>query len=183
MKKLKRFIWRTWLKLRLNSVALKYHLLLILQYVIMLVLAFIFDRVIELLTMIPLFFIYTKKYTKQYHCKTLIKCGVFSIFIFTLSFILMPSKNQFVFSSVIFVYAITTISYFVKDYIERKIPKVIFFKGMEVEDLPKDLVGIEKDLMIQYYIKRYKLDKIAFNLGYSVDNIKKIKSKIIKRYS
>lgn len=54
---------------------------------------------------------------------------------------------------------------------------------MKVEDLPKDLKGIEYDIIYQYYVKRYKLDKIAINLNYSVDNIKKLKAKIIKRYS
>ena len=54
---------------------------------------------------------------------------------------------------------------------------------MTEDDIPKDLVGIEKEIVLQYYIKRYKLDKIAFNVGYSVDNVKKLKAKIIKRYS
>ena len=44
-------------------------------------------------------------------------------------------------------------------------------------------LGIEYDIILQYYVKRYKLDKIAINLNYSVDNIKKLKAKIIKRYS
>ena len=54
---------------------------------------------------------------------------------------------------------------------------------MKVDELPKDLKGIEYDIILQYYVKRYKLDKIAINLNYSVDNIKKLKAKIIKRYS
>lgn len=54
---------------------------------------------------------------------------------------------------------------------------------MKVEDLPNDLVGIEYEIIYQYYVKRYKLGKIAMNLNYSIDNINKIKKKVILRYS
>lgn len=59
----------------------------------------------------------------------------------------------------------------------------VFFKGMTKEELPKNLRGIEYQIMYQYYVKRDKLDKIAMNLGYSTSNIKCLKSHIMKRYS
>jgi DNA-directed RNA polymerase specialized sigma subunit len=59
----------------------------------------------------------------------------------------------------------------------------VFFKGMTKEELPKNLRGIEYQIMYQYYVKRDKLDKIAMTLGYSTSNIKCLKSHIMKRYS
>jgi hypothetical protein len=74
------------------------------------------------------------------------------------------------------------INFLAKDYLEHKVNKIKFYKGMLAEDIPSDLVGIEYEIILQYYVKRYKLDKIAYNLSYSVESIKKIKAKIIKRY-
>ena len=59
----------------------------------------------------------------------------------------------------------------------------VFFKGMTKDELPKNLRGIDYQIMYQYYVKRDKLDKIAINLGYSTSNVKCLKSHIIKRYS
>lgn len=75
------------------------------------------------------------------------------------------------------------INFLAKDYLEYKIKKTIFFKGMLVDNIPQELKGIEYEIIYQYYVKRYKLEDIAINLDYSIDNIKKIKAKIIKRYS
>lgn len=75
------------------------------------------------------------------------------------------------------------INFFAKDYLESKIKKCKFYKGMSIDDIPKDLTGIEYEVIYQYYVKRFKLDKIAYNLNYGYDNVNKIKAKIIKRYS
>ena len=75
------------------------------------------------------------------------------------------------------------INFFAKDYLDYRIKKTKFYKGMLAEDIPVELVGIEYEIIYQYYVKRYKLDKIAYNLNYSKDNINKIKAKIIRRYS
>ena len=75
------------------------------------------------------------------------------------------------------------INFFAKDYLEYRMNKIVFYKGMKEEELPNGLIGFERDIMLMYYVNRYKLDKIALKVGYSVDNVKKLKSKIIKRYS
>jgi hypothetical protein len=111
------------LEIKLNWISIKYFFLLVLQYLILIAISLLLDKLIECITMLPLFFIYTKKYSKQYHCATLLKCGVTTIAIFTLLFILMPSKNQFVFSGIIVMYVMTLISYYVRDYIDIKFPK------------------------------------------------------------
>ena len=66
-----------------------------------------------------------------------------------------------------------------KNVIEYKVKKTKFYKGMLAENIPKDLVGIEYEIIYQYYVLRYKLDKIGYNLNYSSDNIYKIKAKIL----
>lgn len=101
--------------------------------------------------------------------------------IISIIFIINISLSRYI--NLFLSFVLGVINFFAKDYLQYKLCKAVFFKGMEYKDLPSDLVGIEYKIIEQYYIKRYKLDKIAINLGYSVDNVKKIKHKIIKRYS
>ena len=63
---------------------------------------------------------------------------------------------------------------------EHKIKKIKFYKGMSADEIPSELTGIEYEIVYQYYVMRYKIDKIAFNLNYSYDNVYKIKAKIVK---
>lgn len=62
----------------------------------------------------------------------------------------------------------------------------IIRKGINEQELiqmcdEKGLNELEKSIMVDYYCKGYKLDKIAIKNQYSVDNIKKIKAKLLKR--
>ena len=105
----------------------------------------------------------------------------FVVQIISLVFIINVDITKYI--NILLAVILGIINFLAKDYLQYIYVKTIFYKGMTIDEMPKDLVGIEKDLMVQYYIKRYKLDKIAFNLGYSIDNIKKMKAKIIKKYS
>lgn len=151
MKKLNKFISRMLLEIKLSSISIKYNLLLIAQYIILLSIAFLFDRLIECITMLPLFFIFTKRYEKQYHCKTLLKCGGLTIIVFTILFAIMPSKNQFVFGSIIVMYVLTLVSYYVKDYLDIKFP------SKKKRDTNRktiiDILG--KDNLNEEYIEEY----------------------------
>ena len=170
------------IEIKINIITAKYFLILLAQYLLLTAIAILCDRLIEFITCIPLFFYYTKKYDKQYHCKTLLKCALTTIIIFSLVCILIPSKNEFIFISIIFTYLLTTISFYVRDYLDKNI-KTTFYKGMNADELPNDLSGVEYDIMNLYYVERRKLDYIAYAVNYSVDNVKKLKAKILKRYS
>lgn len=166
------------LEMRLSKVTLTYTGLLILQYAVLFIIAYVTDRVVEWVTMIPLFFTYTKRFNKQSHCETLFKCSTATTIIVGLSFILMPSKNEFIFTSVITVYIITVVSYYVRDYadkcklLEKKLESLTFdemcqrFPDYSVSDLK----------CIYAYVNRGNAlaDNIAMKYGYSTRQIQRI---------
>jgi DNA-directed RNA polymerase specialized sigma subunit len=43
------------------------------------------------------------------------------------------------------------------------------------------LSDVERKILTEYYVNRKSLQYIANKVGYSIDNVKKIKAKIIKR--
>lgn len=153
--------------------------------------AFINNKLYEGFTFILTYTIIRCEFTKAIHgsdftksaYKGIVYCRIITFVIQIISIIFIINIEISKYINLILAFVLGIINFLGKDYLEYKLNKVVFYKGMKVEDLPKDLKGIEYDIMFQYYIKRYKLDKIAINLDYSVDNIKKIKSKIIKRYS
>ena len=106
-------------KLKIKLISLKYKLLFISHIVALLIIGLIFDHFIEMATMIPLFYIFTKRYDKQYHKDTVIKCVCFTLFIFTIICIFTPTKHISLFISVFSMYFLTIISYYVKDYFDK----------------------------------------------------------------
>ena len=170
---------------------LKNTLISLLYLLIVFIFAFISDKIYEIFTFILTYTIIRCEFTKMIHgsdftkssYKGIVYCRLitFAIQIISIIFIINIDISKYI--NLILAFILGIINFLGKDYLEYKINKVVFYKGMKVDELPKDLKGIEYDIIYQYYIKRYKLDKIAINLNYSVDNIKKLKAKIIKRYS
>ena len=159
---------------------------------IIIALAYIFDKWYEMLVYIITFSFIRLEFSKAVHGKDfteLYSKGIkycryitFVIQIISLIFIIKIDISKYV--NLLLAFILGIINFFAKDYLEYIIVnKIVFYKGMNESDIPSDLAGIEREIIVQYYIKRYKLDKIAFNVKYSVDNVKKIKAKIIKRYS
>lgn len=180
----------------MNKLILKYKikniLLDLLYYVIVFVCAYFFNKWFEMFCYILTFTIIRGEFTKavhgsdftESHTKAIKYCRRITFVVQIISLIFIISVNISKYINLILAVILGFINFFVKDYIEFHITtKLVFFKGMSEDDIPMDLVGTERIIMVQYYVKRYKLDKIAFNVGYSVDNVKKIKSKILKRYS
>ena len=178
MKPLKNFIAKMLLKLSLNSIKIKYNLLLILQYIIMFIIAILTDRIIELATMIPLFYVYTRMFDKQYHCKTLLKCAVTTICIFGIACIIMPSKNEFIFTSIIMMYTITIASYYAKDYLDKLNVLNKKLESMSLDEMKVKFTNYtDYEIKAAYsYINRGdKLaDNIAMKYNYSTRQIQRI---------
>lgn len=166
-------------------------LISLLYLLVVFIFAFINNKLYECFTFILTYTIIRCEFTKAIHgsdftksaYKGIVYCRIITFVIQIISIIFIINIEISKYINLILAFVLGIINFLGKDYLEYKLNKVIFYKGMKAEDLPKDLKGIEYDIIYQYYVKRYKLDKIAINLGYSVDNIKKIKSKIIKRYS
>lgn len=155
----------------------------ILTYSILLLVGILCNRWLEITISVFAFHILREKDSKTFHAETSIKCFITSIISFSIVMSLEFPLDVSIFASILLAYWLSTVMYFIQDYLDlhMKFKPQTFYKGMTT--LPEGLQGVEYDIMYQYYVKRKSLDKIAMNLGYSVDGIKKIKAKILKRYS
>ena len=154
--------------------------------------AYLFNKWFEMCSYIVTYTIIRSEFSKAVHGKDFTESyskGIkycryitFSIQLISLIFIISVDLSKYI--NLILAFVLGIINLFAKDYLEFYFKsKVVFYKGMAENEIPDDLKGIERDIMVYYYVKLYKLDKIALCVGYSVDNIKKIKAKIKQRYS
>ena len=170
---------------------LKETLIYVLLTTIVLATSSIFGVLLEMSLFILYFYFIKELFSKQFHADTIVKSPSKAVALcftitfltqFTFIFILVRFELSF-YTNIYLGIGLGLFSYILQDYFECKFKKLVFFKGMKVEDLPNDLVGIEYEVMKRYYVDRYQIKEIASDLGYGIDNIKKIKAKIIKRYS
>ena len=166
-------------------------LLSLLHLTFVLIIAFISDKLIEFLIFMLTYTFIRDEFTKAVHGsdftdsahKGIVLCRIITTCVQLVSLIFLIKVDISKYFNILLAVCLGIVNFIVKDYLEYKVKKCKFYKGMSAEDIPVELVGIEYEIIYQYYVKRYKLDKIAYNLCYSVDNIKKIKAKILKRYS
>lgn len=162
----------------------------LLYLLFVLFIAFIFDKLIEFLIFMVTYSFIRNEFTKAIHGsdftasshKGIVYCRIITTLVQIISIIFLVKIDISKYINIGLAFTLGVINFFAKDYLEYKIKKTIFYKGMNENEIPQDLKGIEYQIIYQYYIKRYKLDKIALDLCYSVDNVKKIKAKIVKRY-
>lgn len=175
----------------IRAVHRKNMLFSLLHLLSVLVVAFIFDKLAEFLIFMISYTLIRSEFTKAVHgsdftssaSKSIKLCRIITTTVQLVSIVFLIKINISKYINILFAVALGIVNFIAKDYLEFKVKKCKFYKGMSAEDIPKDLIGIEYEIIKQYYVNRYKLDKIAFNLNYSTDNIKKLKAKIIKRYS
>ena len=179
--------------LQINKIIFKFRLkntlMDFLYLTIVFLFAFIFNKWLEMFMFVISYSFIRNEFVKAIHGsdftesanKGIIYCRIITFIVEIISVLFICNLNISKYINIILAVVLGIINFFAKDYLEYKIKKMVFYKGMK--EIPKELKGIEYEIMYQYYIKRYKLDKIAMNLNYSVDNIKKIKAKILKRYS
>lgn len=179
----------------LNSIIRKYRIKNtiydLLCLLVVLIVAFISDKLIEFLTFMFTYTFIRSEYTKAIHGsdfttkahKGIVYCRIITTIVQLVSIAILVKVDISKYYNIMIGVELGVINFFAKDYLEHQIKKIKFYKGMLAEDIPSELIGIEYEIIYQYYVKRYKIDKIAYNLNYSYDNIYKIKAKIIKRYS
>ena len=182
-------------KKNLNSIIRAYktkNLIISLLYLLcVLVIAFISDKLIEFITFMFTYTLIRDEFAKAIHGsdftesahKGIIYCRIITTIVQLVSIIFLVKVDVSKYINILFAVGLGVINFLAKDYLEHKIRKIRFYKGMSVDDIPKELSGIEYHIIYQYYVKRFKIQKIAFNLNYSYDNIYKIKAKVVKRYS
>ena len=180
-------------KKNLNNIIKAYQrknlLFSLLHLLLVLIVAFISDKLLEFLVFMVTYTIIRSEFTKAIHGSDFtesahkVYCRIITTIVQLLSIIFLVKIDTSKYINLGLAFILGVINFLAKDYLEHKVKKCKFYKGMLAEDIPKELVGIEYEVIYQYYVLRYKLDKIAYNLNYSADNIYKIKAKIIKRYS
>jgi accessory gene regulator protein AgrB len=182
-------------KKNLNSIIRAYKtknlLLSLLHLLVVLIVAFISDKLIEFLIFMLTYTFIRDEFKKAIHgsdftdsaTQSIKLCRIITTCVQLISIIFLIKVDISKYINILTGVILGIINFLAKDYLEHKVKKIKFYKGMLAEDIPDDLVGIEYEIIYQYYVKRYKLDKIGYNLNYSSDNIYKIKAKILKRYS
>lgn len=106
---------------KLKLIKLSYTLLGIATLGVILIIAWLSDRLIETSISAILFYIYRPLYDKQYHSKTLPLCSLTSICVFAIVSQLEVDIATSILNTVIITFAITSISYFVRDFFDSKI--------------------------------------------------------------
>lgn len=182
-------------KKNLNNIIRAYRiknlLFSLLHLLVVFTIAFISDKLLEFLIFMITYTFIRDEFTKAVHGsdfttsahKGIVYCRIITTIVQLVSIIFLVEIDISKYINIGLAGLLGVINFLAKDYLEHKVKKIKFYKGMSAEDIPDDLVGIEYEVIYQYYVLRYKLDKIALNLNYSYDNINKIKAKIIKRYS
>ena len=182
MNKQKNFIAKLELIWNLNKVKIGYYLLSIVEYALIIFLALFNNRLIEVLIVIPLFYIFRDKYEKQYHAENLVKCATISVIVFAFIIYVIPSKNLSILASVFMPYFMTTISYYVKDYLDQEKLLSKKLESMTFDEMKSRFTTYtEYDLKAVYdYINRgTKLaDNIAMKYNYSTRQLQRIIKKM-----
>ena len=162
-----------------NKLKLKYTLYSILGIftnLIILLFARLFEREIEVLITMICFFLFRKLFEKQYHCKTLLKCSIVSIAIFSIVAIVEVDKSISILLSIILSFVITFVSYFVKDYIDKNVivrklnsTKVKCLENLSEEEMIKLMPNLREDIIHIIYGYLHKPKKTNAEI-YAIQN-------------
>lgn len=165
-------------KLRLKL--LGYSILGILTNALILVIAWLLEREIEVAITMVCFFIFRPLYEKQYHAETLFRCSIISIIVFTIVANIEVEKSISILLSVILAFVITLISSYVKEFIENKILLKMYIDKLEsiktkcLENLTEEEIiafmpKIRKDVIHIVYGYLHRENKINAEI-YAIQN-------------
>lgn len=167
---------------------IKYFLASFTQFIGIILLSILFERVIEILIIIPLFFWFRSKYTKTYHAKTIWQCTLYTLLMFLIICIISQPIQISILITIILCFLVTEFLYYLRDYLDfLKVKKFKIYKGMNKDVLLNkckmyDLTEIETQVLTMYYCDKLKRWQIGNVLNYSEDNISKIKEKALNKF-
>jgi hypothetical protein len=147
---------------------------------------FINGVIFEYIAIFVSFCVMRQIFGKSYHSDSIIKCTTLAIVVFVtatrISLPLWLSSLCNVMIGCLIAYMMYIMYYYIKF---TSISGTTIYRGMKLEDLNDlcDLYKIEqidKTILVEYYVKRKRLDNIAIKLNYSVEAIKKRKAKVLK---
>lgn len=145
--------------------------------------AYLFDSVIECIFITVSFWINKFAFGKPFHAKDSKTCFIISC----VSYIII---NKLAASTIGITYLWQVVlgvmfSFITSRFVEKTIRKL--YKGVPIEEFDETILKVTDKDSLQYkicrmfYVDRKSELEIAHNVGYSIDNIKKIKSKINKK--
>lgn len=170
---------------------------------VVLVTAFIFNRLFEVLLFIICFNFMHDCFKKRFHANTIEEdykkagtlCKLITIIITLGYLILSISINTTLYINLSIIIGICFVNAMLQDYIElldKHLDDEIkrakngnrIYRGMSMVELEcslskYDIVGIPNDIMHYFYVDRMKLQDIADTLGYSIERIQQIKRDIL----
>lgn len=126
---------------------------------------------------------------KSYHCNTIIGCTTLSCFVFLIATKLSISSYITILCNVLIGLLVAFMMFVMYHYSKyTNAQGITLSRGMDKESLLAmcenlQLNDMEQRIMVDFYVNKKSNLQIAMALGYSEDNIKKIKAKIIKRIS
>lgn len=182
------------MKLRLKLIEKK--TIYILYCIFILLVALLLDRFIQMLLFILLFNFIHNVFNYRFHSDTLYDdpilavkiCKAITIIVEIVYLIFCKELDVSIYSNLAIIFGICLsnclLEFTIISVCKCKLNPIR--KGINRETLiklckEKDFNDFETNIMIDYYCNNYKIDKIAFKYQYSSDNIKKIKSKLLKR--
>lgn len=128
-----------WFKLKLIDIF--YWSLSIGQLLVILILGWYNDRLIEILFSLILFFVFSSLYTKRFHASRLIACSIISIIVYSIMSRIMPSFHMSILLNVLLTYFLTTMSYYIKDYIDLKKEIKLDNVPIKIEDITIPIIA------------------------------------------
>lgn len=151
---------KTKMSLRIKFTTILYRILPFVTAFIILFVAYLNERLVETLITMLLFYLYRSMYVKQYHAKSLFLCSGISIIVFTIVTLLNLKLSLSICTSILLTFAITAISYRVKDYMDLQ-----FVSTHEVDNrtkIVKILNGeVSEEDIIEYCLENDLSLKIA----------------------
>ena len=165
-------------KLRLKL--LGYSILGILTNALILVIAWLLEKEIEVAITMICFFIFRPLYEKQYHAKSLFRCSIVSIIVFTIVANIEVEKSISILLSVVLAFVITLISSYIKEFIENKIllntyktklesVKTKCLENLTEEEMIAFMPKIRKDVIHIVYGYLHRENKINAEI-YAIQN-------------
>lgn len=171
-------------------------LLYIIHLIILCSISFVFDKLIQMITFLILFNIVHDSFKYRFHSDSIIDdpikairvCKIITIVIEIIYLVICLKLDKSIYSNLAIIFGICLsnclLEFTIISVCKCKLNPIR--KGINRETLiklckEKDFNDFETNIMIDYYCNNYKIDKIAIKYQYSSDNIKKIKSKLLKR--
>ena len=167
---------------------IKYFSASFIQFSGIILLSILFERIIEVLIIIPLFFWFRSKYIKTYHSKTIWQCTLYTLIMFLIICLIAQPIYISIIITIILCFVTTELLFYIQDYLDfLKVKEFKIYKGMNKEMLLNkckmyDLTDVETKVLTMYYCDKLKRWQIGNVLGYSEDNISKIKEKALNKF-